>query len=62
MDVAEYKHLVLGLSLLKYLTDAFDEYHAKLETRLDECGIIDKSGRGTIMESEKDSEVPESVG
>lgn len=31
MDAAEYKHVVLGLIFLKYISDAFDELHAKLE-------------------------------
>jgi type I restriction enzyme M protein len=31
MDAAEYKHVVLGLIFLKYLSDAFEEQHAKLE-------------------------------
>ncbi len=31
MDAAEYKHVVLGLIFLKYVSDAFDEQHAKLE-------------------------------
>jgi type I restriction enzyme M protein len=31
MDAAEYKHVVLGLIFLKYISDAFEEYHAKLE-------------------------------
>jgi type I restriction enzyme M protein len=30
MDAAEYKHVVLGLILLKYVADAFDEMHQKL--------------------------------
>ncbi len=30
MDAAEYKHTVLGLIFLKYISDAFDEHHAKL--------------------------------
>ena len=30
MDAAEYKHVVLGLIFLKYISDAFDEQHAKL--------------------------------
>jgi type I restriction enzyme M protein len=32
MDAAEYKHVVLGLIFLKYISDAFEEQHAKLET------------------------------
>ena len=31
MDAAEYKHVVLGLIFLKYISDAFEEVHARLE-------------------------------
>ena len=31
MDAAEYKHVVLGLVFLKYISDAFDEMHLRLE-------------------------------
>lgn len=31
MDAAEYKHVVLGLIFLKYISDAFEEKHAELE-------------------------------
>src|SRR5213083_2937665 len=31
MDAAEYKHVVLGLIFLKYISDAFEELHAKLD-------------------------------
>lgn len=31
MDAAEYKHVVLGLIFLKYISDAFSEQYAKLE-------------------------------
>ncbi len=30
MDAAEYKHTVLGLIFLKYISDSFEEHHAKL--------------------------------
>jgi type I restriction enzyme M protein len=30
MDAAEYKHVVLGLIFLKYISDAFEEVHQKL--------------------------------
>ena len=33
MDAAEYKHVVLGLIFLKYISDAFEEQHAELEAR-----------------------------
>lgn len=36
MDAAEYKHVVLGLIFLKYISDAFEEYHAQLEREQDE--------------------------
>ena len=32
MDAAEYKHVVLGLIFLKYVSDAFEEAHARLES------------------------------
>ena len=32
MDAAEYKHVVLGLIFLKYISDAFEEQHARLTT------------------------------
>jgi len=30
MDAAEYKHVVLGLIFLKYISDAFEEHHTQL--------------------------------
>ena len=32
MDAAEYKHVVLGLIFLKYISDAFDELHQELSS------------------------------
>ncbi len=34
LDAAEYKHVVLGLIFLKYISDAFDEKHASLVVEL----------------------------
>jgi type I restriction enzyme M protein len=34
MDAAEYKHVVLGLIFLKYISDAFEEYHAQLVSEI----------------------------
>ena len=34
MDAAEYKHVVLGLIFLKYISDAFEEAHAQLEAEI----------------------------
>ena len=32
MDAGEYKHVTLGLLFLKYISDAFEEQHARLES------------------------------
>jgi len=34
MDAAEYKHVVLGLIFLKYISDAFEAKHAELDAQL----------------------------
>ena len=31
IDAAEYKHIVLGLIFLKYISDAFEKHHEKLK-------------------------------
>jgi type I restriction enzyme M protein len=36
MDAAEYKHVVLGLIFLKYISDAFEAKHADLQAQVDE--------------------------
>ena len=33
MDAAEYKHVVLGLIFLKYISNAFEEIYARLEAK-----------------------------
>ena len=32
IDAAEYKHVVLGLIFLKYISDTFEELHENLKT------------------------------
>jgi type I restriction enzyme M protein len=32
IDAAEYKHIVLGLMFLKYISDSFEELHEKLKS------------------------------
>ena len=32
IDAAEYKHVVLGLIFLKYISDAFEEWYDRLKT------------------------------
>ena len=40
MDAAEYKHVVLGLIFLKYISDAFEAKHAELDAAKSEgCGF-----------------------
>jgi type I restriction enzyme M protein len=36
MDAAEYKHVVLGLIFLKYISDAFEAKHAELKAQVSE--------------------------
>ncbi len=36
MDAAEYKHVVLGLIFLKYISDSFEERHEQLQEQLKE--------------------------
>ena len=38
MDAAEYKHLVLGLIFVKYISDAFVARQAELKARLRDTG------------------------
>ena len=44
MDAAEYKHVVLGLIFLKYISDAFQEAHAQLELERGEGADPEGSG------------------
>ena len=41
IDAAEYKHVVLGLIFLKYISDAFEEMHIKLKSGLGEYAGAD---------------------
>lgn len=38
MDAAEYKHVVLGLIFLKYISDAFNDLYVKLSAEKDSAG------------------------
>ena len=38
IDAAEYKHVVLPLVFLKYISDAFEELHQELESRAGDSG------------------------
>jgi type I restriction enzyme M protein len=50
MDASEYKHVVLGLVLLKYIDDAFTERREKLAADLAEEGITGDQA-GNLLES-----------
>src|SRR5438876_5561695 len=39
VDAAEYKHVVLGLLFLKYISDSFESRRAKLKEELEKDGI-----------------------
>ena len=45
MDAAEYKHVVLGLLFLKYISDAFEEAHTRLQGEQAEGGRSGRPGR-----------------
>ena len=45
MDAAEYKHVVLGLIFLKYISDAFEEKHQQLIAQAAEDEWIDPEDR-----------------
>ena len=41
IDAAEYKHVVLGLIFLKYISDAFEELYNKLNSKEGEYEFAD---------------------
>ncbi|GAK56381.1 putative type I restriction enzyme HindVIIP M protein [Candidatus Vecturithrix granuli] len=45
IDAAEYKHIVLGLIFLRYISDAFEALHAKLRSGQDEYAGADPEDR-----------------
>ena len=45
IDAAEYKHVVLGLIFLKYISDSFEEHFAKLEAGEGEYAGADPEDR-----------------
>lgn len=42
VDAAEYKHVVLGLLFLKYISDSFDARREELKAELETDGIAGK--------------------
>ena len=45
IDAAEYKHVVLGLIFLKYISDSFEEMFAKLQTGAGDLAGADPEDR-----------------
>jgi len=45
IDAAEYKHIVLGLIFLKYISDAFEGLHNKLKSGAGEYAGADPEDR-----------------
>ncbi len=64
VESAEYKHLVLGLIFLKYISDAFEQRRRQLEAELADRGgdsfIEDPAARAEILE-DRDEYVSENV-
>lgn len=64
MDPAEYKHVVLGLIFLKYISDAFEERHRQLESWTAEPSseyyVAEKKARYGVIE-DKDEYIAESI-
>ncbi len=64
IDAAEYKHVVLGLIFLKYISDAFDERRAMLEQLASDPAsdwyVKEPSQRYEVME-DRDEYIAESV-
>jgi len=64
MDSAEYKHVVLGLIFLKYISDAFEERRSQLEEETadpsNELYVIDPEDRFQLLE-DRDEYVSENV-
>ena len=49
MDAAEYKHVVLGLIFLKYISDAFEEKHQQLLKEAQENEYVDPEDRDEYL-------------
>ncbi len=43
IDAAEYKHIVLGLIFLKYISDAFEKLHTNFEYPNSSLPLVSKS-------------------
>ena len=61
IDAAEYKHVVLGLIFLKYISDSFEEQFAKLKAGEGEYQGADPEEQGYTEESNEQEHIQEGV-
>src|SRR2546428_675574 len=64
VESAEYKHLVLGLIFLKYISDSFDFRRTRLEADIsdkDSHGYIDDSEERALVLEDRDEYLGENV-
>ncbi len=57
MDAAEYKHIVLGLIFLKYISDAFNDLHAQLK-----AGVREFEGADPELNKQRLGELIDLIG
>jgi type I restriction enzyme M protein len=55
MDAAEYKHVALGLIFLKYISDAFEEQHARLVAEEAQGADPENDWRGELLKDDQRS-------
>src|SRR5258705_7317917 len=64
LDAAEYKHVVLGVIFLKYVSDAFEERHRFLTEAVadpkSDCFAKDPTGRERVTE-DRDEYLSENI-
>ena len=51
IDAAEYKHVVLGLIFVKYISDSFDARRQKLQSELEAEGRLVRHGDDAAVET-----------
>lgn len=64
MDAAEYKHVVLGLIFLKYISDAFNTRYDQLKLELEDAGsewYVEEEGERYYNLNDKDENLSHSV-
>ena len=57
MNTVEYKHVVLGLIFLKYISDAFEERHSAVLTEYGEYAAKDRPAAPFLLRQRNTNEV-----